>query len=465
MEFVNFFDLFIFDFDGTIMNNEHIHHLSYSYSLFESLFHNNQKVEHLELIDENENYKELIQDFTYEKYEQLGHSVDLLDFKYYCKFHFGITNYNHFYQRKQDIYVEIIKKMLENVKNENNNYHWGKMKLCDGIEELLQKILEQNKQFVIVTNSSKKNIHLYASYFPILFHSSKIYTKDDFHYKKPHPECYLKVLHDFPHFTHKICFEDSLRGLASLYKIPDIYPIFVQKRMNYGNLDYINNKMKNVKKVNSINEIQLEENEVNSYFEKYHENKFNQINCMIENYKNEIDKNTNRMKEIIHEISLIIQNKHSCNQIFLTGMGKSGYICKKSASTWQSLSLPCVYLDLPNLPHGDFGILKEDDIIIFISNSGNTDEIVFILEYLKYRFHKKVYTISIVANQNSKMEELSDVTFVLKNITESDDIQMTPSTSSSIFMMILDMIAIETKRGITKDEFKINHPAGSLGKR
>ena len=76
-----------------------------------------------------------------------------------------------------------------------------------------------------------------------------------------------------------------------------------------------------------------------------------------------------------------------------------------------------------------------------------------------------ITTISIVANKDSKMEEYSDYTFVLNNIKEADVINMTPSTSSLIFMSILDGIAINIRNDISKDEFKLYHPAGALGKR
>ena len=70
-----------------------------------------------------------------------------------------------------------------------------------------------------------------------------------------------------------------------------------------------------------------------------------------------------------------------------------------------------------------------------------------------------------MANENSKMEELSDFTYILNTIKESDSINMTPSTSSLIFMALLDGIAVNLKKDITKDEFKLCHPSGSLGKK
>ena len=146
-------------------------------------------------------------------------------------------------------------------------------------------------------------------------------------------------------------------------------------------------------------------------------------------------------------------------------MGKSGYICKKSASTWQSLSIKASYIDLPNLPHGDFGIFNDNDILILISNGGNTTEVIDILKYIKYNLKTKINIISIVANKNSEMEKYSNITYILDNIIEADYINMTPSTSSIIFMSLLDAISINIRNDITKDEFKMYHPSGSLGKR
>ena len=144
-------------------------------------------------------------------------------------------------------------------------------------------------------------------------------------------------------------------------------------------------------------------------------------------------------------------------------MGKSGYICKKCASTWQSLCIKASYIDLPNLPHGDFGIFKDGDILLLISNGGNTSEIIYILKYLKYTLNKNINTISIIANKNSEMEKYSNFVYILDNITESDLIDMTPSTSSIVFMSLLDGIGINMKKNITKDEFKLYHPNGNLG--
>ncbi len=426
------FNLFIFDLDGTILDTEYFHYLSYLESL-SSILNNNT--------------------FTYELYEQIAHSTDVNEMFYFLKYRHNINKiqYEIFYHNKQQIYINNIL---------NGTYQ---IQFCHGMSEFIQQLINLQKEFVIVTNSSKKHIDHFLQIFPILQNASKIYTKDIVHHKKPHPEGYIHVLQDFPQSSYplKIGFEDSLRGFSSLLKVSDIIPVLIH-RPQYANLPTINNLIEehqsNIIVKTSINELYT------TQIILQNNHNYLSINNMIQKYISEINNNSQNINNTIHTLSILINNRHHCSHIYLTGMGKSGYICKKSASTWQSLSLPCTYLDMPNLPHGDFGILKEHDIIIFISNSGNTEEIVWILKYLKQQFHKKIMTISIVANQNSAMKQLSDFTFELNNIQEADNINMTPSISSSLFMMVLDMIGIHCSQNITKELFKMNHPAGSLGK-
>ncbi len=430
------FDLYIFDFDGTIMNTEPLHYSSYCEVLYEMLEERNL------LHSQN-----IMDDFTYHQYEKVAHSIDLQELKYYLKYHFKLDNYEEFYQRKQKRYSEKIREK-------------DVISFCEGMHSFLSRIIHLQKEFVIVTNSSMKHLQHFLEDFPILQKASKIYTKEIIHHKKPHPEGYLRVLQDFPQekYPHKIGFEDSMRGLHSLLQVKSIIPVFINSS-EYAYFDKIDPK--SCYKMESFH---LETEMRFAVPLKHHAHEAH-IFSMIDHYAIEIQKNRNEIKRAIEDISVIIRNRHPCSHVYLTGMGKSGYVCKKSASTWQSLSLPCTYLDLPNLPHGDFGILKENDIIIFISNSGNTEEIVWILKYLKNHFHKKIFTISLIAQQNSLMEKLSDFSYLLQPITEADEIQMTPSISSSLFMMTLDMIGIYARTDVTKDEFKMNHPAGSLGKK
>jgi D-arabinose 5-phosphate isomerase GutQ len=352
----------------------------------------------------------------------------------------------------------------ENKKDKNEN-----IQFIIGCYDLLEFIINNNKDFVIVTNTSIKNIDIFKVKYPILNKALKIYTKEDFLIKKPNPECYLKIVNTYKN-KKIIGFEDSLPGIHALYQVSDITPVYINNNDYYYNA-YIKNKYSNIiiteqYNLNNLNiDLELTDNSLKSN-ELFPEITVKEnIDNLLYNYINEFIKNKDNMNYIIRSISVIINNLNPNNHIYLSGMGKSGYVCKKSASTWQSLSIKANYIDLPNLPHGDFGIFNDNDILLLISNGGNTREVIDILKYIKKDLKTKINVISIVANKNSEMEKYSNITYILDNIIEADFINMTPSISSVIFMTILDSIGINVKSDITKEEFKMNHPSGSLGKR
>ena len=435
------YDLFVFDFDGTIMDTEKFHYKAWINIL---QTHINKNIF-----------------FDYSTYIKNFHTIDVSNKKKYLRLKYNIEdydnedydneNYNKLYELKQKEYNKLI--------NENE------VLLVKGFEKIIDFIHQNNKKFVIVTNTSIKNIKFFSEKYPIITKNvDKIYTKENFIKKKPHPECYLRVINDYP--NHKIIgFEDSLYGFHCLYQVDKIKPVYIYHDDYYYN-EHIIKTYNNIivcsnYNLNNMN-VQLNLQKDISNYKKTN----NFIENIIDNNINQFILNKTNIQNIIYQISIILKSLKKENHIYLSGMGKSGYICKKSASTWQSLTLKCSYIDLPNLPHGDFGIFRDNDVIILISNSGNTDEIIYILKYLKTHCDKfKITTISIVANKDSKMEEYSDYTFILNNIKEADVINMTPSTSSLIFMAILDGIAINIRNYISKDELKLYHPAGALGKR
>jgi D-arabinose 5-phosphate isomerase GutQ len=301
-------------------------------------------------------------------------------------------------------------------------------------------------------------IKIFLKMHPILNNIYKFYTKELFINRKPNPECYLRISNEYKNLK-KIGFEDSLPGLHALYQVSDITPILIYNENYYHNYLLLNNY--NMIILKDFNKINLN-NKLNDY-RSYNPTLF--INNILDNNIRELEKNKLNMNYAIYQISILLNNISKSNHIYLTGMGKSGYVCKKCASTWQSLTINCSYIDLPNLPHGDFGIFRDGDILILISNSGNTDELVFILKYIKTSLNIKITTVSIVANKDSAREKISDFTYVLENISECDLINMTPSTSSLVFMALLDGIAVNMKKYITREEFQKYHPAGSLGKK
>jgi len=417
------YDVFIFDFDGTIMDTEFYHCLAWSNALSE--------------------YKNKEINLTSFVYQENFHKLDKNHSKNFLKTNYNIIDYDSIYKLKQEHYLILIKS--------------NKLFFMNNFENFLNYLIENNKITVVVTNTSIKSIEIFKTQYPILNNISKFYTKELFINKKPHPECYIKVSNDYKNLK-KIGFEDSLVGMNALHQVKNITPILIYDN-NYYYSEYILNNYTNIIKLTNYNL-----NILNDELIKFNNN-YDIIDNILNNNIIELQKNYNNMKNAILHITTILKNRDSDCNIYLSGMGKSGYVCKKSASTWQSLSIKCSYIDLPNLPHGDFGIFRNNDILILISNSGNTDEIIYILNYIKNVLNKKIITISIIANKNSMMEKLSDYTFILKNIKEADIINMTPSTSSLLFMALLDGISINLQKDITKDEFKLYHPCGSLGKK
>lgn len=430
------YDLFIFDFDGTIMDTEKYHCQAWNLALKE--------------INPSLTTSSELSLYNYFKF---FHTLNNNNQKIILKNIYDIEDYNEIYKLKQKIYNDIIKK---------NN-----VEFIVGIEDFLNFLIKHNKKFIIVTNTSIKNIEIYINQFQILKYSSKIYTKENFLNRKPNPECYLKIVNEFPTLK-KIGFEDSLPGLHALYQVSDIKPILIFNKdyyyTNYIIKNYPNTILTKKYNLYDLNTDLINNKYTNQFISNNNEHKLF-IEKMIDNNINELKKNYNNIVHIVNSITIILKNINGENNIYLTGMGKSGYICKKSASTWQSLSIKASYLDLPNLPHGDFGIFRNNDILLLISNGGNTNEIIYILKYIKDNLKKNINVISIIANKNSEMEKYSNFFYILENIIEMDEINMTPSTSSMIFMTILDAIGINLRKDITKDEFKLYHPSGSLGKR
>lgn len=423
------FDLYIFDFDGTLMDTEPYHLKAWNLALTD--FFKNDTPEIL----------------TISEYQQYFHSLQSNSIQNFLniKYHLAYEQYDDIYKLKQKYYEDMIK--TEDIT------------FIKGAYDFLKKIVELGKRFIIVTNTSVKFLNIFQEKYPILRQANSVFTKDLFIHRKPHPECYLKIKYLYPN-QKKIGFEDSLTGMSALYKVPDIIPVLIYDEHYYHN-DYMLSNFKNMtifydyncEKIRKINNSNMSNMYNNSEF----------IDSILNNNISELKNNYNEMKIAIKDIVVILENITKNGHIYLSGMGKSGYVCKKSASTWQSLSIPCSYVDLPNLPHGDFGLFRDGDILILISNSGNTEEVVYILKYINNHLGKKITTISIIANENSAMEKLSTYSFVLKNIRESDKINMTPSTSSLIFMTLLDSIGIALKSDIKKNDFKLVHPAGALG--
>ena len=151
-------------------------------------------------------------------------------------------------------------------------------------------------------------------------------------------------------------------------------------------------------------------------------------------------------------------------KVILVGVGKSGFIARKIAATLTSTGTRAVFVHPSDALHGDLGIIETTDVAVLLSNSGETDEILAMLPYLR---HRKVSLIGIVGNLESTLARESDVVLDAGVDREVCPFNLAPTTSTTVAMAIGDALAITLMqlKNLKTEDFALNHPAGRLGKR
>lgn len=170
---------------------------------------------------------------------------------------------------------------------------------------------------------------------------------------------------------------------------------------------------------------------------------------------------SNRINEGFSEAcSLIVQCK---GRVIVTGMGKSGHIAKKIAATLSSTGTPAFYVHPGEASHGDLGMITTQDIVLALSHSGTTSEIVTLLPVLK---HKGIPLISFTGNPNSLLAKAATVSIDLSIEHEACPLRLAPTTSSTVALVMGDALAVAllNERGFSADDFALSHPGGRLGK-
>jgi arabinose-5-phosphate isomerase len=155
---------------------------------------------------------------------------------------------------------------------------------------------------------------------------------------------------------------------------------------------------------------------------------------------------------------------NSKGRVVVTGMGKSGLVGKKIAATLASTGTPAFFLHPAEASHGDLGMVTSDDVIIAISNSGETEELVGLIPFLK-RFD--VHLISMSGNPDSTLSKAADITLDISIKEEACPLGVVPTASTTATMALGDALAVAllTKRGFKEEDFASFHPGGSLGKK
>ena len=151
-------------------------------------------------------------------------------------------------------------------------------------------------------------------------------------------------------------------------------------------------------------------------------------------------------------------------RVVVTGMGKSGLVGKKIAATLASTGTPSFFLHPAEASHGDLGMVTSRDVIIAISYSGETSELIGLIPFLK-RFN--VSLISMTGNQDSTLAKAADVNLDISVKEEACPLGIVPTASTTATLAMGDAIAVAllTKNGLKEEDFAFFHPGGSLGKK
>lgn len=152
-------------------------------------------------------------------------------------------------------------------------------------------------------------------------------------------------------------------------------------------------------------------------------------------------------------------------KVVFSGVGKSGIICKKISSTLSSLGIPSFYVDAGSCSHGDLGMISSGDILILISHSGESTELKNIVQFAKR--NKSIMLVGVTSKKNSLLYKSSNLKFLLPSVTEAGPGNYIPTSSTTSQIVFGDCLAISTikQRKFSKLNFRLFHPAGSLGAR
>ncbi len=175
----------------------------------------------------------------------------------------------------------------------------------------------------------------------------------------------------------------------------------------------------------------------------------------LQKLKSSISKNFHKV------IETIINCKKG--KIILSGVGKSGIIAKKISSTLSSVGAPSFFVDASSCSHGDLGQISSNDVLILLSNSGESAELKNIIQ--RANRNKNITLIGIVSKKNSLLYKNSDIKILLPEVKEAGPGNIVPTSSTIMQLAIGDAIAISTmkQKKFGEKEFKRFHPSGSIG--
>ena len=164
-------------------------------------------------------------------------------------------------------------------------------------------------------------------------------------------------------------------------------------------------------------------------------------------------------------VNAIIEHVHKRGgKLVTSGMGKAGQIAMNIATTFCSTGTPAVNLHPSEAQHGDLGILQPNDIMLLISNSGKTREIIDLVA-LAHRLYPQVPLIVITGNEDSELARIADITLSTGDTPEVCPLGLTPTTSTTMMTVIGDVLVVNVMRltEFTKAQYALRHHGGYLG--
>ena len=193
--------------------------------------------------------------------------------------------------------------------------------------------------------------------------------------------------------------------------------------------------------------------------------KYNYIASARRTFKIESDAIKSLSKQLdTNFTSLCDQVRFNDGKFIIMGVGKSGHIGQKISATLSSTGTGSIFIHPTEAAHGDMGLIDKNDIVLLISNSGETDEIINIIPSLK-RLSFKI--ASLTNNKKSTIARSSDIPIVINSEKEACPLNLAPTSSTTSALVFGDALAIALleSKGFTKTDFASSHPAGKLGKK
>jgi arabinose-5-phosphate isomerase len=167
-------------------------------------------------------------------------------------------------------------------------------------------------------------------------------------------------------------------------------------------------------------------------------------------------------EHLIKAVDMIIACK---GKVICSGMGKAGLIARKIAATFSSTGTPSLFLHPGEAQHGDLGMVGPDDILLALSNSGKTREIIELIKLVNRLYNQSIHTIGITGNLDSDLAREADTCLHIGNVQEACSLGMAPTTSTTAMLALGDVLCmvVMDEIGFSKEDFLKRHHGGYLG--